>query len=440
MNFKNALKRQIKKLPGIRKLVRKNQILERELEASRYASVQAGRQLVDYRLKLKAINKEKINVVFVCHRPAVWESLHSVYDALEADARYNVYIVAIPNKKELSQLWLNHEVYESEGAEKYWAAYGCINGYNYETKEWFDLRKLEPDYVFFQQPYNITRSEGYKSWNVAQYAKICYLNYFSPVSFGTLYDECTPTDFLRDISFYFTQNKRDHEFILDRYKRIGFQDTKCIMTGYPRYDILNMIKGDCNLWSDKDHKRFRLIWTPRWTTNEGNCHFFEFKDRLIDFCMENDIELAFRPHPQAFKEWASTGEFSLEEQNKLRSIFDLDDRLHLDESPNYLDLFYSSDCLLTDLSSIMYDYFLTAKPVVYSMGNSLNDVAELLQDGLYKVQDWGETKKILLDLILGKDSLLDTRKKVIEKAYYMNNNGAGNEIASILKNSNVQVG
>lgn len=436
MKFKSMLKEQIKKLPGIRKLIRKNGILEEKLEEARYAAVQNGRQLVDYRLKLKAIKKDKINVIFVCHRPAVWESLHSVYDALKADDSFNVYIVAIPNKKELPQLCFSHEVYESEGAEKYWSGYGCINGYDYETKKWFDLKKLEPDYVFFQQPYNITRCEEYKSWNVAKYAKICYLNYFAPVSFGTLYDECAPADFLRDVSFYFTQNKRDHEFILDRYKRIGFQDTKCIMTGYPRYDKLDEIKSHCDIWSDKEHKKFRLIWTPRWTTNEGNCHFFEFKDRLIEFCKEHDIELVFRPHPQAFKEWASTGEFPLEDQNKLRSLFDSDDRLHLDESSYYLNLFYSSDCLLSDLSSIMYDYFLTKKPIIYSMGNDKNDIAELLQDGLYKVKNWDETQKVLMDLISGNDSLVDTRKKVIDKVYYINKNGAGNEIAGILKSVN----
>ena len=433
MNLKGKFKTQVKKMPGIRDLVAKNQLLEKQLEESRYNAVQIGRLAVDYRLKLKAINKGKVNVVFVCHRPAVWESLHSVYDALKADGMFNVYIVAIPNKKELPNLWLNHEIYESEGAEEFWKSYGCINGYNYDTKEWFDLSKLEPDYVFFQQPYNITRCEAYKSWNVAQYAKICYLNYFSPVNFGELYDECTPSDFLRDVSYYFTQNKIDHEFIINRYKRIGFHDTKCVMTGYPRYDNLSQIRHSSDIWADKAHNRFRLIWTPRWTTNEGNCHFFDFKDKLIDFCLNNDVELVFRPHPQAFKEWESTSEFTTEEQLKLRKKFNNIQTLHIDESKNYLEMFYSSDCLISDPSSVIYDYFLTLNPIIYCTGTKEHDKADLLHDGLYNVTTWNQVESVLKNLIRKKDTLKSEREKIVHDKYYINKLGAGFSIAAILK-------
>lgn len=432
--MKNQIKGVIKKIPGIRNLVQKNIELRNELEEARHAAVKVGQKAVDLRLKLKRINGEKINVVFVCHRPAVWESLHSVYDALKADDQFNVSIVAIPNKKELPKLWLNHEIYESEGAEEFWKEYGCINGYNYETKEWLDLRTLNPDYVFFQQPYNITRSEEYKSWNVGQYAKICYLNYFSPVSFGNIYDECTPPDFLKDISFYFTQNEIDHDYIIERYKRIGSLDTKCLMTGYPIYDNLSGIKGNSDIWSDKKHNKFRLVWTPRWTTNEGNCHFFDFKDKLIEFCLKNDIELVFRPHPQAFKEWEATGEFSISEQEKLRKKFNEDERLHIDESNSYLDMFYSSDCLLSDPSSVIYDYFLTKKPIIFALGDGDCNSADILHEGLYNITSWTEAKKVLEELIEKKDVLKLKREKMIQEKFYINKSGAGLTIASILKN------
>ena len=65
MNLKGKFKTQVKKMPGIRDLVAKNQLLEKQLEESRYNAVQIGRLAVDYRLKLKAINKGKVNVVFV---------------------------------------------------------------------------------------------------------------------------------------------------------------------------------------------------------------------------------------------------------------------------------------------------------------------------------------------------------------------------------------
>lgn len=429
----DSAKKILKQFPGIKRIVHKNTELQIEIEEAKQHAVETGRELVDLRLKLKKLTGEKINVVFVCHRPAVWESLHSVYDALKSDDSFNVYIVAIPNKKELPKLWLNHEIYESEGAEEFWKGYGCINGYDYEKKEWFDLQKLEPDYVFFQQPYNITRCEEYKSWNVARYSKLCYLNYFSPVKFDELYDECIPADFMRCLSFYFTQNPIDHDFINERFDRMNITGVERIMTGYPRYDGLKNVTGESDIWLSKTHEYFRLIWTPRWTTNEGNCHFFDYKDKLIDFCLNNDIELVLRPHPQAFQEWESTGEFNHEAQTKLRELFESEERLHLDESSYYLDTMYSSDCLLTDLSSIIYDYFLTGNPIIYALGKNKKDKADLLHDGMYEVDSWDAVENVLKDLLSGKDKLASVRKEIEKQAYYINENGSGNEIRDILK-------
>lgn len=127
---------------------------------------------IDTRLKLKKLLKEKIRVLFICHRPEVWNSLKTVYKAFHDDPAFETLIIAIPNKKQLPEGGLNHEVYESEGAEDYWESYDCVCGYNYENGQWIDPRDLCPDYVFFQQPYNITRSAKYKSWIVSKYAKL----------------------------------------------------------------------------------------------------------------------------------------------------------------------------------------------------------------------------------------------------------------------------
>lgn len=76
------IKNLIKRLPGINKLVKKNLLLEKESYYSKHNAVRIGQQAVDYKLQLKLIKHEKINVVFICHRPAVWDSLKNVYNAL----------------------------------------------------------------------------------------------------------------------------------------------------------------------------------------------------------------------------------------------------------------------------------------------------------------------------------------------------------------------
>ena len=419
MGLLKTAKTQIKNRLGISYLVETNQMYERQLYEARRELAKIGRELVDYRLKLKAINHEKINVVFVCHRPAVWESLHSVYDTLKSDSAFNVYIVAIPHKKQLPGLYFNHEVYESEGAEDFWKSEGCINGYNYESGEWFDLKKLEPDYIFFQQPYNITRCEQYKSWNVAKYAKICYVAYAFDFIGGSILEVSTPKDFMDNVSIYFTQNKIDDRLIFNLLKKQQNDFTERFITGFPRYDGImryNAASVANNVNCDRSSS-YKVIWTPRWCTDEGNCSFFDYKDRMVDFFNGNgEYQFVFRPHPQAFLNLNQTGELSNEEAEKYKQYYKNSMNMYIDENTEYFSTFFGSDCLISDVSSIMADYFLTGKPIIYCHKKDMfNECSKRMSDGFYWVESWEELQRTLEMLKNGKDPLKNERLKIIKE-------------------------
>lgn len=418
MEIKDNIKKIIIQLPGIKKIVQQNLLLKDELEDRRHSSAYIGQQLVDYRLQLKKINKEKINVVFVCHRPAVWESLHSVYDALKADNDFEVYIVAIPNKKELPKLGLNHEIYESEGAEEFWEEYGCIRGYDYQTKEWFDLKQLCPDYVFFQQPYNDTRCDAYKSWNVATYAKLCYVPYAYDFIGNGVLEETTPKDFMSDVSFYFTQNQIDDSMIRNILSTYSISNIKTVISGFPRYDFLDQyIHKNSDSWEFSGENKFRIMWTPRWCTNEGNCNFFDYKDNLVDYAKENeDIAFLFRPHPQAFLNWNRTGEFPKEEVDKYKNIYENSKNMKIDTKRTYFDTIFDSDCLISDTSSFIADYFMTGKPIIYCHKiDMFNKLSKRMSEGFYWVHNWNELKDVMDNLRQGKDVLKDKRLKILSE-------------------------
>jgi len=376
---------------------------------------------IDLRLKNKKLKNEKINVVFVCHRPAVWESLHSVYDAMKQDEAFNVTIVAIPNKKELPVKWLNHEEYESEGAEEFWEKYGCINGFNYETKEWFDLKKLNPDYVFFQQPYNITRCPQYKSWVVAGYAKICYVAYASNFIGSGIFEETTPVDFVRDVSVFFTQNKMDDELVRNYLKQIKNNFTKAVITGFPRNDsIIFHQPQEVDIWKHtKEAGRFRVLWTPRWCTNEGNCNFFRYKDLLSTYMLNNDTyDFVFRPHPQAFANWISSGEISTEDLEAYKNKFMSSRNMNIDNNYDYLNTIYMSDCLITDVSSFIQDYFFTGKPVIYCHNKDcFNEFSREMAQGFYWVENFEQLVKTLEMLSSGVDPLKGRRQEILKSLF-----------------------
>lgn len=431
--MKEQIKGILKKMPGIRRFYDRYAALQKEKDALAAQLRTVCNENINFRMCAKKAAGEPIRVVFVCHRPAVWESLHSVYDAMKQDPGFSVTLVAVPNKKQLPKLGLAHEVYESEGAEEFWKAEGCINGYDYETGKWLDLESLKPDYVFFQTPYNICRPPQYHSSVVSRYARICYVSYFGSYHTDEIYDECTPLDYLRDLYFFFTQNPDDDAYIKQRMELVSPHFCQVVNTGYPRYDRVEQFREQtCRLWNQTD--TFKIVWTPRWTTNEGNCHFFTYKDKIVDYCKQDaGLELAFRPHPQAFKEWNATGELPEAEANIYRRNFE-NSNLHLDESPNYYPVLYSSDCLVTDKSSILLDYFCTGKPIIYCTDDLQSETLfpELLA-GMYCVSTWEQVQDVLDALRRGEDPLKQQRESTL-RSFIQPAEPAGAKIVNVIRN------
>lgn len=397
---KNVISR---KVANLRK--RLNEI-EQEIQTAANTSI-------DNRFRMKKINKEKINVVFVCHRPSVWESLHTVYNAFSTDPDFDVKIVAIPNKKELPGKKLNHEIYESEGAELFWQEYGCINGYDYESKKWYDLRQLNPDYVFFQQPYNVTRCELYKSWFVSKYAKIVFVPYGFQIVGRDVFESVNPMDFMNNVSFYFTTDKYHYMDVSDWLRKNDDINTKVITTGFPRFDLFDeTINRDSGIWKFKgDNRKFRILWTPRWCVNEGTCTFFEYKENILNFARKNinNIEIIFRPHPQAFQEWRTIGVMTETEEIQFRNECK-ECGITIDENGEYFSVITSTDCFVTDITSLMAEYLLTEKPIIYCHKKDyFTEMGEKLSKGYYYTQSWDEVEKYIKMLMTDDDPLREKR-------------------------------
>ena len=431
------MKEMIKNLPFVRKLENKFSLLEKRISDLENENDFLAREAVQNRIAVKILQKKKINIVFVCHRPAVWGSLFSVYNALENDELFDVKIVAIPNKKEMPKLGFEHENYISEGAEDFWKTYGCINGYDYETREWLDLRTLQPDYVFFQMPYNIVRVHQYKSYVVSKYAKLCYVHYASNFIGSGILEESTPMDFVQNVSMFFTQNEIDDKLIRGVLKKYGNNFTKTFLTGFPRYDGLEKYKdAGSSLWNyPRSDNKFRIIWTPRWCTNEGNCNFFDYKDVLLEYCAEHpEIDFIFRPHPQAFIGLNATGELPEKEAALYKAEYDKHPNTKIDYSKKYLTTFYSSDCMITDISSIVAEYFLTGKPIVYChKKDCFNEFSRKLSEGFYWVRNSAELERTLQMLKSGDDPLKAKRQELIKSEFRISKEGAGNTIAALIK-------
>lgn len=400
-----------------------------------------GNENINLRFKIKKnSNDGKINVVFLCNRPAVWGSLKTVYEEMEKDGLFNPVILVIPDKKKLPLIDFDHEEYEYEGDESFWSNYNYLKGYDCVKKTWIDLRSLNPDYVFIQQPYNVLKPQILKSCNVSKFSKICYIAYYTFLpnkKDNVVNDDCNPLDFLKDLSFYFTQSEYDTEYIKNRLEQANNPICNLVKSGYPCFEGIKNLNIDESNWNYPREKKFRFIWTPRWCTNENSCNFFDYKDLFIEYCKaHDDVDFIFRPHPQAFKNWIATQEMTEEQVKDYCNIYSNSKNMKIDTQNRYLETFYSSSCLVTDISSIIPEYFLTGKPIIYcNKENSKNtfEKGKGYTAGFYWVESWEELEKTLEMLRKGEDPLKELRLKLIETEFYIPKEGSGYFIKETIK-------
>jgi hypothetical protein len=420
------------RVPYIWKALQKTGLL-RFRQQRDYRRLLRAKKEIDARLARKAAAGEPVRVLFICHRPSLWPNLRSVYEALKADPLFHVQILAVPQRSRVRGLGYFNSRFDSEGAEAFWAGEECLRGYNAETGQWLDLRSLKPDYVFYQQPYNIARPDCLLSSEVSRYAKILYLTYYVLFEIDARTEQDTPVDFMRDLSFFFAQNEEERRFVEGRLALGGPNVCQIRVTGHPRLERMGQeVPRECGLWHRPGS--FRILWTPRWTTREGNCHFFTYREPLLRWCRAHEnVELMFRPHPQAFREWRSTGELTEEQEEELRREFSREN-FHLDESPDFYPQMYSSDVLIADNSSMIIDYFYTGKPILYCLGDGTNDgFVEALTPGLYRLSSWEEVEASLNALLEGEDPLREIRNECARKYRASDGNDSTRKICDIIR-------
>jgi CDP-glycerol glycerophosphotransferase (TagB/SpsB family) len=159
----------------------------------------------------------------------------------------------------------------------------------------------------------------------------------------------------------------------------------------------------------------RVLWTPRWNTAEGNCHFFEYKDLLLEMSERGEFALTFRPHPLCLPHLLSTGELTKAEHDKYLERLEACPLARIDQHTDYLDAIRGHDVFVSDISSVLGDAALTGKPVIYTHRvDHFNKLGRFFAGGFYWVRDADELSSRLRALARGEDHLKEKRRKILE--------------------------
>ena len=422
-------------------------LIEGNLTASKIKSVEFFKDLIKRRIprdfereyqRAKAAAKkaagEPIHVAFLVYRPALWISMASVYKALRADSAFKVTIITTPMYDYYS------DDYHTEGAAEFFRDFACEVVEGQVNGEFIDLATLNIDYLFYLQPYNIMLPEKFRSNFTRSYTKLCYIVYGNDILDDEIALSCLPPNFTNDCTFVFISHESQRKIIEKwLYRGAMLEKGRIYNLGYSRYDDLRVYENSQEHSWQLPKGRLRVLYTPRWCTEEGNSTFFDYKDKILEYAQANaeTVEVMLRPHPQMWKNLAyNSKEMTESEQAAYRAKFDAITNASIDSRRDYFATIFAASVFITDASSMMSDYLVTGKPIIYThkTKDNLSKNGRLALEGCYYAKTWDDVEGYLKMLAKGEDPLKERRKEVRKAVCNeATGGGAGAKIAELIK-------
>lgn len=387
------------------------------------------------RVKKKIEIGEVLNVIFVVQYIPGWNKLEPIYTKMKQDEHFHPVIVCVPLNIQ------NHQLMDHNGNDtfQYFVKHGyeAIDAMN-KDGNWFDLKSLHPDYVFHSRPYNNFMPKCYTSDTIRDYALLCNVLYGANLT-KNAEDVTLNKNYYRDVAIYFSFNTDEKLFYENRFMigcKLGVQE--CFPYGAIGLEQILQCKPE-----KKELSRFEktVLWTPRWSTDPyiGGSNFFNYCEVIINLARKNPhILFVLRPHPLMFGNFIKTHEMTEQDVKKFKDYCKNENNIVLDETKEYFNQFWDSDLLITDVSGMIPEYFVTGKPILYCHSSAdfqYNDYTLDMIETCYQVK----TKEALLHqfdkVIAGNDEKYSDRQALISKSYRDVQSNSSN-ILSVLQKKN----
>ena len=275
-----------------------------------------------------------------------------------------------------------------------------------------DWGSLKPDYVFHSVPYEHFYPDHLGPEKVSAYARLCYVPYVGQLIYASGVAETTHhAKYFQLVRMAFLADEWEKQRLLEHHKGDSRREGIKVV-GSPHAEL---IAGSLRKPSSKLSHPPLVLWTPRWNTDEGNCHFFDYKEPLLEMGELGQIALTFRPHPLCLPHLLKTGQLSRAEHDLYLERLDRCQFTRLDQDGDYLKSINDHEVFVSDMSSVLGDAFLTGKPVVYTHRvDHFNELGRFMSEGFYWVRTKDELVERLRLLSAGDDPLKGKRAELLD--------------------------
>ena len=368
---------------------------------------------------------QKIKVVFYVYDAAKWKC-QALYDFMASSDDFDP-VVAIGQSPYNA---VSKAADTSEAAlcalEDFFKKCGCrtvrvAGGF---PIEFVDLKTLNPDVVFLQQPWSLP--DKYEPWNISRYALPVYVPYYVQVRLVPDLDCAMP--FHRCLYAYFVLSK-DWQQAMTKAMEGNKKTTRYIPCGHPALD--------CYSRCATSFAKEKIIYAPHFSFSHPNNKAlmpygtFEWNGReILEYAKAHpQFKWVFKPHPSLKDKCIDSGFMTRQEVERYYDEWREIGQVSLDGG--YDKLFREARAMITDSSSFLAEFGATGSPLIYlvsqGMSNEVRINCSSYVDAYYQVHNIQEMKDAF-ELVIEKsaDPLRERRSAALRDSGLLGNNASGN--------------
>lgn len=372
-----------------------------------------NKDIIIDRIRNKIKNNKKINVIFISNEISKW-GYSDLYNKFKESKYFNPKIIVLPllrvhNNKDNTQpdLKTQYDFYKKQGFDVEFA-------YNTEKKFYRSLRRYCPDIVFYQQHWGLPPK--FNIMNASRYALPFYTSY----SFDVIDDKLHYTkEFHQLLQTFFV----DTELNLKTYASYNTKAlNNCLVVGYPKLDeyINNTPLDYKKYWKEPD--KFKIIYAPHHSIEKDSLNLATFLENgqfILELAKSHpETTWVFKPHPRLA--FALLKNKIMTEEELKKYYQDWKEIGNICESGNYIDLFKTSDLMITDCGSFLGEYLPSGKPLIQLVNPkaNFNKMGKKVKSEYYFSHNNEELQQLFDEIVIKKnDYKKEARKKLTDEIF-----------------------
>lgn len=351
----------------------------------------------------------QVRAVFFAELGEKWDAMESVYEYMRDDPRFDPVVVRTP----VGRVVERDGKREQEIIYKDFLTPMGIPALSYEQ---YNIEEDCPELAFTSQPYESCTMEQFWPEYIAKYTRLVYMPYFLPSIVLKDYPTVLCQMRVYDVAWKVIGSNQKHYKYYSRYAHHG--GANMLVTGVPKIDPIIKLRERKppmpEAWKCVQGKK-TFLWNTWYSIDVSSLQFF---NEIYEwFASHQDCALIWRPHPMTdvvTKLYSPRAYRTLQEY--IRTVKNAPNMV-MDQEVSFEASFAYSDAQVSDHSSMMHQYMLMDKPLLWfqNLSSSMTGEELIRCDWMERAKQSAEIIDFLEQIRCGEDRNAQRRKEIIEQ-------------------------